>query len=224
MGIVLLLIGCSTPVDVDAARGWALRHDGTLTATEAQLERLLTALPSLPGDRFFCRETVAPPGFVGDEAALKDMLCRQQRPAWDAARHDAEQELGTAELNGAFLQYGVVGVGLAIAGPEGVEWSDHRGVWQFTDPAAVPAATSGITVSFPTLDPEHTVDGQLGWGLVDTSLSDAGDDRRLQAAFQWTSSVKRREATATIQLFVLAEGTPDVVFVREALDRVPLER
>lgn len=217
---ILFLLACTGPIDAEAARGWALRHDGTLTASSAQLDRLLAALPSLPGDRFFCRETVTPPAFEGDPEALEEMLCRQQRPAWDTERYATEEELGTAQLNSAFLQFGVVGVGLTIAGPEGaVEWSDQRGVWQFADPEGVRADASGVTLALPSPIAGQTVDGKLGWGRVDTSTSEAGATRQMEPAFEWTTTARRREATATIRLFVLAEGTPDVDFVREALDR-----
>lgn len=212
--------GCaSTPLGLGLSVGpadaerWSHHHDTTIAQLDQRVAAFLASLPSLPGDRFFCRETLTPPATpAANEAALRDMLCRQQLGAWNAERFEAEEDLGPQLLNGAFLAFGVAGIDLSLAGPDGVEWADHRGIWAFPTlpdrPAPVPA-TEGIALGA----------AKLGWGLVD--VGGGGTEPDLRWALERSATSRRREATATVRVFLLVEGTPDAAFVRAAVAGEP---
>ena len=147
--------------------------------------------------------------------------------AWLAERYDREKELGTVFLNGAFQQFGVAGVGLSLAGPDGVEWAAHRGLWAIDGEGSV-APTDALSVAGP-----EAAGGRVGWGQVtltvppDAAAADEPPDAPPEAppalapaprwAIEWRREVSRREATATLRLLVLADGAPDAAFVRHAV-------
>ncbi|MEQ1507663.1 MAG: hypothetical protein ABMB14_35865 [Myxococcota bacterium] len=193
-------LGCAEPVDEDAATRWSRRHEATLDGMDTRIGRFLATLPSLPGDRFFCVETTVPPGLTEDQGkALTRELCEQQQYQWRIDRYTQEDELGTEILNGSFRAFGVVGVELTVTGPDGVEWSDHRGVWQFVSGTAA-------------VDAAPTPRGwQLGYGTVEIGAETPAN------ALEWRMVAKRREASATIRMFLLADGTPDAAFVQRSL-------
>jgi hypothetical protein len=212
--LLLSLAACSSvlgPVDADDARRWAEFHETTLGAVHRQAQELLAALPSLPGDRFFCRETIAPPGMSeASGAALQETLCRQQEAAWRSERHEAEEALGVKLLNGAFQRFGVAGVSLSIAGPDAVEWADSRGIWEVGGGEAVAPSDPGA------LAWGEGEAGRIGWGQV--TLGDGAEPAGEPVwAIEWRSEVERREAAATVRLVLLAEGTPDAAFVRRSV-------
>lgn len=217
----LLFVACRTETEPDAAARLAARHETTLGSAEIALRRLLSSLPSLPGDPFVCSPFTLPPKTPTPEALTKT-LCRQQEALWHADRHAEEDELGTAFLNTTFQHYGVVGVELSLAGPEGtVEWADGRGVRALTDGVA---ATEGL--AWPGLTAETSESGivvgpaQLGWGRVDLAVATVAVEpvaAELRPALEWRKEMPWHKAKAVARVFLLAEGTPDATFVQRAL-------
>lgn len=203
-----LLVACSE--DPDRVQRWARQHAITLDAVALPTERLLDALPSLPGDPFTCTGMTLPPAIPeAQREALTASLCRQQQALWAADRHEEEQKQGTELIMGAFQHYGVVGASLSLAGPDGVEWASHRGVTELVGELSVPAEGSGL----------HDERGaQLGHGQVDLRL-DPNAPPELHPALEWLHVLRRREATATVRVFVQLDGHPSAAYVRQALSR-----
>lgn len=209
---MLWLLACAEPsLDEATARRWAVQHAITLDAVAKPTMRLLAGLPSQPGDTFTCGTFAMPPAIPeAQHESLRASLCHQQEALWNADRHDAEEKEGTQLLTEAFRHYGVVGIRLDIAGPDGIEWSDFRGITRFADEGqgALPAATSGIEAD----------NAQLGVGFVDLRVA-AQSLPALHPALQWRSTIRGRRSTATIDLFVQMDGHPDADFVRSAMSR-----
>lgn len=221
--LFLLMMACRSESEPDVAARLAARHETTLGSTEIALRRLLSTLPSLPGDAFHCGTFTLPTGTPKAQVeSLTRTLCRQQEALWHADRHRAEDELGTAFLNTTFQHYGVVGVELSLAGPDGkVEWADRRGVRSLTDGVA---AAEGL--AWPGLTEEESEAGitvgpaQLGWGRVDLAVATVAVDpvaAELRPALEWRKETPWHQAKAVARVFLLAEGTPDATFVQRAL-------
>lgn len=219
----LLWIACRPGSPADAVTDWAARHDTTLGSTEIAARRMLSKLPSLPGDPFTCTSFTLPPKTAPRQAeALTKSLCRQQEALWHADRHEEEDQLGTAFLNTTFQHYGVVGVELAIVGPDGAaEWVDRRGVSRLADGTA---ASEGLEWAGLTEDESKSGvrigPARLGWGRVDLAIATVAVDpvaAELRPALEWRKEIPWHRAKAVVRVFLLAEGTPEAGYVQRAL-------
>ncbi|MEQ1564363.1 MAG: hypothetical protein ABMA64_01910 [Myxococcota bacterium] len=219
--------GCAEQIDGDAAERWARRHETTLATAETQLARALGHLPSLPGDPFTCRQVEVASLSKGMLASL----CHQQEALWHADRHEAEEEYGTRWLNTMLQSFGVVGVELTIASGGAVEWSDHRGLYTLSEFTADPPPPiegegrgEGAGGAVRAVNGRRRGDATLGWGTVVVGLA-SSTPGEVQAephpALEWRLERTYRQSTVTARLLLLADGTPDAAFLRQAAGLEP---